>query len=246
MSVAAADTVKMNTRTGHLPDVTDIDHPLVAESVRAIAALRRRQLSVAEFQSMIRALHDRLDLTACLAPWIARALDERKDQVLYRRTGDDGRETIQLFYIEPGEVHPPHAHHNIVSTQMVLHGQAHIREYDIIARLTPERLLLRLATDRWFQPGEAMRTTEIDRNMHWFAAGAQPAVMLNFNVYGCQDWTLDPPGQAFQRRIVDPTIEAQPDGLIIGHEITLEAGYRKFAGRPLTDFAIPRYRSPAG
>jgi PCO_ADO len=231
-----AAPVKMNTRLEDLPDISDIRHPLVEKSVALIDRLRRRDIAVQHFQAAIAALHAELDLTVSLADWIQRALAEQQDQTLYRRTVQESRETIQLFYVAPGEVHPPHGHHNVISTQVVLHGGLHVREYDRVARLGPDTLLLTLQTDAWFTVGDAIRTTEISRNVHWFAAKAEPAVMLNFNIYGYQDWTLDPANRPFRRRLIDPTYGRTPDGWVIGKEVEVAAAYEKFGGKPIDSF----------
>jgi hypothetical protein len=238
--VSGGVPLKINTRIGHLPDVTDVDHPLVAGSTRLIDQLRQRRLTVDDFLTAIGTLHRDLDVVGSLTPWIERALTEHKNQILYRITAKDTRETIQLYYLEPYEVHPPHCHHNVISTQVVLRGRLRVREYDRIARCGPDTILLRLRADTRLNPGDSLRTCEVERNAHWFAAPSAPAVVLNFNVYGFQDWTFDPKDRPLQRRLIDPTLVASPDGLIVARELALEDGYRKFANRSLDSFAIPR------
>lgn len=228
--------VKMNTRLTHRPDVTDVEHPLVEGSLALMDRLARRELTVDAFQAEIADLHRRLDLPRSLAAWIERAITEQKNQTLYRRTRDAGRETIQLFYIEPGEVHPPHCHHNVVSSQVVLQGHIREREYDRVTRLADGSILLRRRSDGRFGVGEGLNSTEVDKNCHWFAAEAEPVIMLNFNIYGYQDWTFNPKDQPFQRNLVDPTFGTNPDGLIIARDIAVEDAYAKFGGRPLDDF----------
>ncbi|MCC7272905.1 MAG: hypothetical protein IT561_09560, partial [Alphaproteobacteria bacterium] len=201
--------------------------------------LARRELTVDGFQDAIARLHAELDLPRLLAPWIERSLAERRNQVLYRRTFATGRETIQLFNLEPHEVHPPHGHHNIVSTQVVLAGRVRCREYDRVARLDADTLLLRPRFDGWLEVGDAMRTTEVERNVHWFAAGDAPAVMLNFSAYGYQDWTFDGKDRPFRRSLVDPAQGTTPDGLAIAREADVETVYARFGGRPIDDFPLP-------
>jgi hypothetical protein len=236
-----AVAIKMNSRAGRvLPNVDTYQGPLALESLRLIAELKARRLTPDTFQYRTRALHESLDLRRELADWIDRALAGRKDQVLNQKTLPDVAHTLQLLYLEPREVHPPHCHHNLISTQVVLSGRVYVREYDRVARIDDDTILLRLRTDRWFGVGDTMQTTEVERNAHWFAADDQPAVLLNFYILGYQDWTFDSKGSRNKgRRMLDPTIRAQGDGLILGKEIPLEEGYVRFGNKPIDSFPIP-------
>jgi hypothetical protein len=239
--VDVATVVKMNSRAGRvLPDIDIYQRPLATESLRFVEDLRRRRITPDGFQARIRTLHERIDLRDELGSWIDRAIAERKDQVLNQNTLPDVAHTLQLLYLEPREVHPPHCHHNLISTQVLLRGRVYAREYDRVARIDDDTILLRLRTDRWLEPGDTMQTTEIDRNAHWFAADHEPAVMLNFYILGYQDWTFDPKGSRNKgRRMLDPTLAAQGDGLILGKEIPLEEGYVRFGNKPIEDFPVP-------
>lgn len=234
-------TIKMNTAMGQaLPDVDAEPGPLVAEMRALVGELQRRALTPDLYLGAVAALYRRRDPVQALAPWIERALAERKDQVLWRKAEPGRSQFIQLLYLEPREVHPPHCHHNLISLQYVLNGRVHIREYDRVARLGPETLLLRIRKDGWFGRGGMMDTSEVHKNAHWFAADENPAVILNFYILGFQEWTFDPPESSRKgRKMLDPTGPAQGDGLIVAREIPLEDGYRKFGNRPLADFPQP-------
>ena len=53
-------------------------------------------------------------------------------------------------------------------------------------------------------------------------------------------WTFDPKGSRNKgRRMLDPTLAAQGDGLILGKEIPLEEGYVRFGNKPIESFPIP-------
>jgi len=230
--------VKINTRTtDDVPDITDIDIPLVRESVRLIERLRARELTPDQYQLAVKALHEQLDLVNSLSSWIDKTLEAKEDIVLYRRTGKKHRETLQLFYLDANVFHPPHCHHNILSTQLILRGVAHIREFDRVARLGDDTILMRLKRDGLAGPGDALRASELDANCHWFGAMNEPVVMLNFNAYGYQDWTFNPQGP-LRRKLVDPTFGRNPDGLIVAKEVSVEDAYAKFGGRPLSDFPM--------
>ncbi|MGE0718295.1 MAG: hypothetical protein AB7P02_22805 [Alphaproteobacteria bacterium] len=228
----------MNTRMGDEPDVAAIDHPLVNESRALLERLGRRELTVEAYQAEVVRLHDRLDLPRLLRPYVEMAL-AGETPILYRRTFPGGREAIQLFAIAAGEVHPPHAHHNIVSTQMVVSGLIRCREYDRVARLGPDTVLLRRRFDGWMETGQSMHTTELERNVHWFAADEAPAVVLNFSAYGYQDWTFDPKDRPLRRGLIDPTAGTTPDGYLVGREVGPDVAYTKFAGVPIDAFVEP-------
>jgi quercetin dioxygenase-like cupin family protein len=243
ISTASGKIVKMNTRAGAtLPDVDTYRERLWTDAEKLIGALDRRAITPDGYIDGVRALHASMDLPAELRPWIDKALAERGDQVLNQMTTPAKSWTMQLLYLEPGEVHPPHCHHNLISTQVVLHGRVYAREWDRVARLGPDTILLRTRTDRWFGIGDRFETTEVSRNAHWFCADDKPAVMLNFYILGFQDWTFDPPGGK-GRRMLDPTYGAQGDGMIVAREVPLEEGYRRFGDVPIESIPLPRRAS---
>ncbi|CAN5471316.1 hypothetical protein BH09PSE5_BH09PSE5_40680 [soil metagenome] len=239
----------MNTEMRDAPPfVDDYDGPLKAACIRLCSQLEHREIDVDTFQARTRdLLLDPSTLTE-LRALTDKALVERKDQVMYREQKGNLRITLQLLYVAPREVHPPHAHHNLISNQMTVHGRCYVREYDRVARIDERTLLLRLAHDDWSNVGDLMQTTESIRNAHWFAADDEPCVVLNFYLLGYQSWTFDPLGAVKRRgrQCVDPTSESQEDGLIVARELELADGYKIFGGKPLTDFpAIPPMRRPA-
>ncbi len=223
------------------PDVDDYAGPLKTRCLDLVARLRSRHLTVDDYQREAASIMADPALAIELAAPIARALLERRDQVFYRRQDGPRRTTLQLLYLAPHEVHPPHCHHNLISNQMNVHGHCHVREFDRVARLSDNRLLLRLANDAWFGPNDLMQTTEVYRNAHWFAADASPCVVLNFYLLGFHAWTFDPAEvhRRKGRQCLDPTVGRQEDGLIIADEVDFETGYAKFAGRSLESFALP-------
>lgn len=241
-----ADTaIKMNTQTGQtLPDVDGQDSPLARELLGLLDRLAAGQLDVDGYQRAVKTAFLRPDLPGELRGWIDRAHAERADQTLHRRTSPTHRSSLQLLWLDPHEVHPPHGHHNLISSQMVLDGRLDAREYDRVARVDADTLLLRLLFDGETRYGDVVQATEAARNVHWFATDDKPCVLLNFYVHGYQSWTFDPAGSRPRgRKLVDPTIEAQRDGLIVAPELPLEVGYQRFGNKPLASFPIPQYRA---
>jgi hypothetical protein len=244
IKTASGKIVKMNTRAGAvLPDVDVYRERLWTQAEASIDALGCHAITPDDYIDRIRALHRSIDLVAELKPWIRKAFDERTDQVLNQMTTPAKSWTMQLLYLDPGEVHPPHCHHNLISTQVVLEGRVYAREWDRVARVAPDTLLLRTRTDRWFGIGDRFETTEVSRNAHWFCADDKPAVMLNFYILGFQEWTFDPPGTK-GRRMLDPTNGVQNGGLIVARELPLEEGYLRFGDRAIE--AIPLTRHAVG
>ncbi|GAB4168463.1 MAG: hypothetical protein OHK0024_03800 [Thalassobaculales bacterium] len=237
---AAKPAVKINTRTAESePDILDIRNPFLDAAVALIDRLAARELAPARYMAEVGRLLASMDLVTMLKPWLERAMAEQRDQVLFRRTGKGHREAIQVFYLAPNVFHPPHCHHNILSTQYMLTGRVQMREYDRIARLSADTLLLKPVAEGWIGPGDALRASEVDRNCHWFCSSQEPALMLNFNAYGYQDWTFNPKDRPLLRNLVDPTHAVSPDGLPIAREISVEEAYAKFGGRPISDFPLP-------
>jgi hypothetical protein len=223
------------------PDIDAFDCPLRREAFAFAARLSAGEMTPDEFQQEIAALMDRMNPIEALAGPISRALAERKHQVFYRRVRPRHALWMQLLYLAPDEVHEPHGHVDQVSNQALLHGRTYLREYDRVARLDSSTLLLRLRSDGWMTMGQRMQTTEIERNIHWFAASEEPAVQFNFVVAGAQSWLFD--GDAARpktRFFVDPTERATRDGLIVAREIDQATARAKFGGRRIESFTIPR------
>lgn len=243
----AEAAIKMNTQSGlTLPDVDPGDSRIVRDLLALLDRLAAGTIDVDAYQRGVKAEFLRPGLLDELRDGIARAHAERADQTLYRRTTPTHRVSVQLIYVEPREVHPPHGHHNLISSQMALDGKLDAREYDRVARVDADTLLLRLLFDGVTGYGDVVQATEVARNVHWFAAGDAPCVLLNFYALGYQAWTFDPPGSRLKgRKLVDPTRTAQRDGLIVAPELPLEAGYRQFGNRRLGEFPIPRHQPAA-
>jgi hypothetical protein len=240
--------MKMNSRMGRvLPDIDAFDAPFLHGLLTAIARLGTGHLTPEAFLAETIAVLSRAHLRAALAEPMARALSEQSDQVMHRKTLGPRDHTIQIIYIAPGEVHPPHVHHNVISTQLVLAGAVYAREYERVSRRDETTIMLQPLTEGCYRAGDAMQTTEFSRNAHWFAAQAAPALMLNFNVRGYHDKTFDPPGLTLGRRLIDPTVPIGTDGTIAAVELEPAEAYAKFGGRSLQDFplhAAPGRRRP--
>jgi hypothetical protein len=229
-----------NSRMGRvLPDIAPVDLPLVTAMLAATDAFGAGRMDVVAFQAATLDLLRADPPRHALAPWIARALEQQRDQVLARRSFPDRDDTIQVIHVAPGEAHPCHCHHNVTSTQVVLTGTLSAREFDRVDRAGPDAIRLRLLFDGTLHPGDYLQARDGSRNAHWFAAGDTPATLLNFNIRGYETETFYPlETRPLGRRLLDPTTPAG-DGLLLGRVIGVEEAYARFGRAALATFALP-------
>jgi hypothetical protein len=229
-----------NSRMGRvLPDVEAEPSPLIDELLASIRRFGGREIDLEMFQRRVLDALTEGRTGATLERHVAQALRRRTDQPIARKTWPERDYTVQVIYIDPNEVHPCHCHHNVVSTQMVLAGRVFAREYERVGRRADGMLLLRPLSEGWLGRGDYLQASEMSRNVHWFAAGDEPAAMFNLNIRGFEDETFDPrDGRSLGRRLLDPTLGAD-DGLVVAREIELAEAYERFGARPLTDFPLP-------
>lgn len=138
---------------------------------------------------------------------------------LYKAPLARGRLKLQLFPLGRGEAHPPHAHHELLSCQLVLAGSARIREYSLLGRPDPGSVEIREEAVKTLAPGDGVFTLQFRNNIHWQEGLADGTVLLNINWQGCLpetraasrrsafgrcylDWERRRPGSARGRLIV--------------------------------------------
>lgn len=229
-----------NSRMGRvLPDVAPVDVPLIADILALVTRLGDGACDVREFQHRVIGLLSATDPRQALAPYIAEALATKSDQTLARRSWPDHDYTLQILYVAPGEVHPCHCHHNVISTQVVTSGALIAREYDRIDRRNDGLLRLKLLYDGTLEAGDYLQATDADRNAHWFAALDTPATIFNFNIRGYERITFYPYDlRPLGRRLLDPT-RGLEDGYLLAAQIDVAAAYAKFGDAPLSAFPCP-------
>lgn len=103
---------------------------------------------------------------------------------LHKETIGAGRLKLQLFPLAAGESHPPHAHYNLLSCQILLRGRARIREYSLLDRLPGNALRLREEPVKALEPGDGVFTLQRRNNVHWQEGLAAGTVLLNINWQG--------------------------------------------------------------
>ncbi len=228
-------------RFGFDPDL--YSGPLLDRIDELVSRLDRREITPEQFVAEIHRRYRDVDLKSEFNEWlddtpgyrVARLLYQQYDQIEER--SKDRKRTLTLFYVPPGSSHPPHAHHNAASVQCVLKGTVHVRQYERVARYDQRTLEIRPIADGILRPYESILMTERLRNVHWFGASEQPAIILNYSVNGGLRDTFDPVDQRVAGRYyVDPTAGENAGGSILAPEIGLEAAHEKFASHALSEF----------
>ena len=212
---------------------------------RPIEQLRGRHINVAQYQRCVQGILQSLDFETEFAETIADVRHAVAAQWLVRRHIGDTRYTVQIYRVDPDEAHPPHHHHNLISTQIVLEGAIHLREYERVRRDAEGRLVLRLAGDGVLGPGRCFQASEWKTNVHWFGAVGGPAIIFAIDARGFEDKTFDKPGsEGFGRRYLDPTA-LEANGLAVCESLDKDEAVRRFGRQPLTSFPVPPHAPAA-
>lgn len=217
--------------------INRLDATIDEPSFALLEALRAARIGTDAFQRQCLALFSERISAGDFDGFAEEAMVADDQFWLLRRHVDNCRYTILIYRVDEGEVHPPHGHFNVASTQIVMRGAIDIREYERVGRDSEGRLLLRLASDRRLVPGDGFQASEFSRNIHWFQAVGSPALIFNLNARGYERRTFEEEEAGFGRRYVDPT-NAGPDGLFVCEEFDEAEAETRFAGRPLSDFPI--------
>ena len=218
---------------------SDYRGPLISKTGSLIARLDRKEISAEIFVNELSKYYDEMDLTKELSPWLESSHGENEMKDIFTRENRDHNEVMSLFFIAGNSSHPPHAHHDLMSTQCVLRGKVHVRQYNRIDRLDKKHLTIRLTNEAVLDRSGKILMTENKDNVHWFGAVDEPAVILNYNISGTYQKTFDPLGSRHKKRYhVDPMTGEHSNGMIIAREMTKDEAYEKYSSRPLSEFKI--------
>ncbi len=223
---------RIRTKVNRLDPKIDHDFFLILE------ALRNGETDVAQFQESCLGFFSPLVKSGHFDEIVDETMTADDQVWLVRRHTDHCRYTVLFYRVDSGEVHPPHHHHNVISTQIIVRGKVRIREYDRVRREDNGQLVLRLASDRILGPGDNFQASEWDRNVHWFQAVDGPAVIFNTNARGYELSTFDQDEGSFGRRYIDPT-RFRSDQHIDAQEFDELEAETRFQGKPLDDFPVP-------
>jgi hypothetical protein len=233
MPVDQAANPRIRTKVKKLDDRIDEEFYQITERLRA------DQINVEDYQAQILTLLDDLRLSTTFANDIGIARTAPDQHWLMRRHTDECRYTILFMAVGEGEVHPPHQHFNLISTQVVVEGHIHLREYDRVRYDENNQLVVEIVRDRILGPGETFQTSEWHRNVHWFCATDGPAVVFNINARGYENSTFDNQDTGpFGRRYLDPT-NYDSSGLITCSHFDESEAEQRFQNKPLSGFPAP-------
>lgn len=218
--------------------INNLDRRIDLPLFDLLAQLRQGDLDIQRFQKKLLSNFNTLAQDGAFRLAAAQTGPNRQSAWLLKRHIDHRRYSVLCYFVDHGEVHPPHHHHNVASTQIVLEGKLHLREFDRVKRDGSGKLHLRLVTDKVIGPGESFQASEWSRNVHWFSAVEGPARIFNINVRGFEPDTFETDESRFGRLYVDPT-HFQRDGLIVTEEFDEREAIRRFQGKPLSAFPVP-------
>jgi len=231
--LAAGDQkVRIRTKSNLLPPAIDEDY------LRMIHQLRVGDLDVEAYHRECLAYFAECIATNAFDDMIGRARTQSEELELLRRHLDDKRYTVLLYSVAEGEVHPPHHHHNVISTQIVVEGKIRVREYDRLHRDDNGGLILKIVSDRILQSGDWFQASEWKRNVHWFQAVDGPALIFNTNARGFEPETFDVDDDSFGRRYIDPC-SFDEKSHIRGEEFDKAEAFARFGGRSMDEFPVP-------
>jgi hypothetical protein len=218
-----------------------IDEQIDEEFYQITERLRNGKISVEEYQSETLAFLQAKGLKDSFNDDIAFARSSSDQHWLVRRHTEQCRYTIMFFAVKEHEVHPPHQHHNLISTQVVIEGKIHLREYQRVQKCgDSNQLIVQVVRDDILGPGDVFQASEWHNNVHWFCAVEGPAVLFQVNARGYENSTFDKDDDGpFGRRYIDPT-QFESSGLITCNQFDEAEAERLFQGRPLSDFPVPR------
>ncbi len=238
MTVSA---IPNNSRMGQARPDVDHDGPFRDTLDPLLADFADGRIDGSGFQKGVLAALDRMEVRQTIETAAVAARSNAEDVTIWRHDFGGRDITISVIHLRPGEVHPPHHHHNVTSVQVILEGSVSGREYDRIRRLDETHILLRPLSDGALPVGSRLLAHEWSRNAHWFAASADaPALIFNCNARGFEARTFDQSeGRSLGRRLLLPSRTATDEG-IVAREIDVAEAYETFGAIALKDWPGPR------
>jgi hypothetical protein len=136
---------------------------------------------------------------------------------------------LRVFAMREGGAVIPHAHNNMVSAHLVVHGNFHARTFDRVGD-EKDALILRKSQDRLLSPGEIITMSDDRDNAHWLIAQRNKSMTFDIGMVNISDTRQYlVPANEYSMIYVDPTHKPQRDGTIRAPVISFEQAAKKFA-----------------
>ncbi len=233
MPIDQPQNPRIRTKLMRMNEKIDDDFFLIIER------LRNRKISVAKFQELALAFFEDVHLSREFAGDIAIAAAADEQHWLVRRHTDNCRYTILFYRVNENEAQPPHQHHNLISTQVVVSGKIHLREYERVEAAGSDKFKVRLVRDAILGPGDVIQASEWSRNVHWFSGEGGPAVIFQMNARGYEDTVFNDDDEGpYGRRYLDPT-KVSDDGIAECEVLDPDEAFLRFKCHSLGEFPIP-------
>lgn len=224
-----AASVPNNSRMGQARPDVDHDGPFRTALDQVLSDFADGNLNGAGFQLGVIDALERDDVQQTISTAADQARSDGADVTIWRKDFGGRDVTISIIHLQPGEVHPPHHHHNVTSVQVILEGAISGLEYDRVRRIDGNHVLLKPLSNGELPVGSRLLAREWARNAHWFAAGkGAPALMFNCNARGFEKSTFDPAdGRPLGRKLLYPSRLISDEG-VIAQEIDVGEAYETF------------------
>jgi hypothetical protein len=136
---------------------------------------------------------------------------------------------LRVFAMREGGVVIPHAHNNMVSAHLVVHGNFHARTFDRIHD-EHDAIAIRPSLDRLVGPGEIITMSDDRDNAHWLVAQRNRSMTFDIgmlDISKTRRYKLA--ANEYSMIYIDPAHKPQSDGLIHAPVLSFEQARKKFA-----------------
>ncbi len=174
-----------------------------------------------------------MGLFSCLLPEKADSLT-KYTKMLFILTHNHYELRFQLFYLNQGDCHPPHAHSGIVSAAMLLGGEIHLLEADIKAIETNTAILRAPHLRNLAAKGDIFYTPLQNNRMHFFYGDTQ-SLVLNVNVRGVAHISTHDAARSY----VDIAAIKQHGDELYAPLIDWQAAHQKYNRNHTENYRIP-------
>lgn len=215
---------------------------VIQKTKHLLSKYDNNEITDIEFLNELEDYFKTIDLVQEFKPWFNEIPDSSFNNrfQLYRNKKKGGHlESLALFFIDSNRSHPPHAHHDLISLQVVLTGQLEIHQYERISKLSSHQLLIKKSGHSILNPGDSFKTTEFNNNAHWFGANDEPTIILNYRFTRLKSKTFEDKGHDIGRYYIDPIANESTKDEIVANLMSEEDAYAKFGTNPIKHYLKP-------